>query len=104
MKVREEAVQRMITYLEANKSDLTTIRSINRELFEEYSEEETLHLKPIDKPFNDGILLPRTSLTDSIEKVKHRFEDPEVNLIVRTVKNSMQSDYWFVKLCEDSAP
>jgi len=37
-------------------------------------------------------------------KVKHRFEDPEVNLVIKTVKESMQPDYWFIKLCEDSSP
>lgn len=59
-------------------------------------------MKPIDDQFNDGILFPRTKLTNTIEKVKHLFEDEEVKLDAKTVKPSMQDDYWFVKLNEDS--
>ncbi len=36
--------------------------------------------------------------------MKHRFEDAGGGLVVKTVKNSMQEGYWFVKLCEDAAP
>jgi hypothetical protein len=41
-------------------------------------------------------------LTNTIEKVKHRFEDEEVKLDAKTVKPSMKNGYWFVKLNEDS--
>jgi hypothetical protein len=34
--------------------------------------------------------------------VIHLFE--EVDLVVKSVKNSANSEYWFVKLCEDSTP
>jgi len=59
-------------------------------------------LASLDKPFNDGVLFPITKLTDTIEKVKHRFEDEEVKLDAKTVKPSMQDGYWFVKLNEDA--
>ena len=34
--------------------------------------------------------------------MKHRFEDEEVKLDAKTVKDSMQPGYWFVKLNEDA--
>lgn len=73
-------------------------------MFKEIEEEKRLKLKSIGKPFNDGILIPKTELTDTYEKVKHRFENVGKGLVIRTVKNSMQEGYWFVKLCEDAAP
>jgi hypothetical protein len=45
---------------------------------------------------------PRTTLTDTIEKVVQLFE--EVDLVVKSVKNSANEEYWFVKLCEDFTP
>lgn len=59
-------------------------------------------MTPLDKPFNDGILVPVTKLTDTIQNVMHWFEDEEVKLDAKTVKPSMQPDYWFVKLNEDA--
>ncbi len=61
-----------------------------------------MKLKSLDRPFNDGILFPITRLTDTIESVKHRFEDEEVKLDAKTVKPSMQAGYWFIKLNEDA--
>ena len=61
-----------------------------------------MKLLSLDKPFNDGILFPITELTDTLEKVKHRFEDEKVKLNAKTVKPSMREGYWFVKLDEDS--
>jgi thermostable 8-oxoguanine DNA glycosylase len=90
--------------LEQNKGGLTTIREINDALFSQYKEEKDLKLKPLDDIFCDGFLLPRTKLTNTIEQVKHRFEEQGIELVVKTVKPSMQDGYWFVKLNEDSSP
>lgn len=59
-------------------------------------------MAPLDKPFCDGILFPITKLTDTIENVKHHFEDEDVKLDAKTVKLSMKEGYWFVKLNEDA--
>ena len=82
---------------------MTTIQEVNEKLFEEYIEEETLQLSPVDPPFCDGLLFPRTKLTATIEQTRHIFEDDDVNLIAKTVKPSKRDDYWFIKLCEDSS-
>jgi hypothetical protein len=66
--------------------------------------QQNLKLKPVGAAFCDGMYFPRTELTDTIEDVKHLFEDNAVGLVARTVKPSMDEKYWFVKLCEDSAP
>lgn len=42
---------------------------------------------------------PRTYLTDTMEKVKNLFE--EFDLVAR-VKNSADSAYWFVKICDNN--
>ena len=44
---------------------------------------------------------PKSSLTDTIDKVKDYFE--EVELVAKSVKHSAKAEYWFIKLCEDSA-
>jgi hypothetical protein len=71
-------------------------------LFLLFKKEDKLKLKPLDSIFCDGMYFPRTVLTDTIQKVIHLFE--EVDLVIKSVKNSTNSEYWFVKLCEDSTP
>lgn len=56
----------------------------------------------MDELFCDGMLFPKTIISDTIAKVKHIFE--EHSLVVRVVKPSMKKEYWFVKLCENSSP
>ena len=61
-----------------------------------------MKLKAIDDVFCDGLYFPKTTLTNTVAKVRELFE--EVDLVAKTVKNSAKPDYWFVKLCENSTP
>ena len=45
---------------------------------------------------------PRTTITGTVGEVKELYE--EVELVAKAVKNSANTGYWFVKLCEDSTP
>jgi hypothetical protein len=86
---RKEATNRILNFVEQNKDGLVTIREINDMLFSKYDEEKKLQLKPLDDIFCDGFLLPRTRITNTIEQVKHRFEEQGIELVVKTVKPSM---------------
>lgn len=100
--LRKASAQNIVKFLDEHKSELVTIQEINESLFKDFEERKELKLLPLDEPFCDGILFPRSKLTFNISEVKSRFEDVDVCLDAKTVKPSMQEGYWFVKLNEDS--
>jgi hypothetical protein len=53
-----------------------------------------------EKSFCDGIGVPRTKLTDSIQSVKHLFAKHQLRLWTVIPKQNS----WFVKLDEDAMP
>ena len=60
----------MVEYLYSVKGRVTTVQEINALLFSLFKKEKQLKLKPIDSIFCDGMYLPRTTLTDTTDKVR----------------------------------